>query len=1278
MALDCAKVCGRLWDAIESVRHTESFGRLVDSLAFPILGYQNSRDWLVDVDPTWAPERSVSGRAETDKILSTVLSVLDDIQKSTALSSASASASAMLALPLSLLTKVRPLADAARSVLVTVAEKLDKKYVKIVQMYVSVLERMDTNDFAKLDSDRQQLTDLWILVCNMKKVENGSTLSLLYPLLKIVLADGQNYVFTTADQMESLRLVRLLSCSADASSWERNDVCYTLFDFLEYGSPSLFHQVAEAVQELVSCVFPRDVEQTQSGKNRPNVVEAIASGFLSSKSFTVQTSLRLLSPLLPQISRIGDMQLLRYVVLRLLFVDNADAALETLPKADRQSAFAKMEAENVWDLLAPHALHENFVKVLGSCLEQSPKAATGVLACIIETARERIAEYPEIMRLADASAQDSENAKYAQSILVNLTKAMTSIATTFTVDGKSCLESFASLLMDHVTSLTDVLVSDAFVECALAVLQRHLPAVLGTPKDNHEDLVEIYGAPLNAGVGARPVARHIAIAVRCLAEISILLPAEHPSILYILDYVAVSFEYDCMDEEVQQICRDAVSNLFRHIRLCGMTVDVSGLLEDFYKAIVNPQTSAQRKQNACLGVCAVVHGLGVRTLVSEGLMDLLSEPFKKKKKKTSGSTAEIQATKSGCLAIAAALWDTMGSRLEPFLDSFLDLVLKGTADVSTETLTTSIVSRISTFGAVKLLDIVVAGLSSDLSSAWKAKVCLLDMIGRITTRFPSLVAVRIQNFLPALLDALVDSHDAIQEAASKCLQRIGGTVQTPELRVLVPVLVNAYRVQDHVSISLALSSVIQTRFRHNMDGPAVAYLIPLIMYSLRYGVSSDDVGSIVHASLVISVVPSLASSSAGPVFAFCLSDLLGQLQKALYNLVPACRSASAKALGSVFRYCNTSGLGKPLLDDLRNDMLSKLDSAQGGFVERVGVAEGLVELMDQNSLRPILKDTIIPKAAALNDSTRTSSKEAYLLYIGHLPKALHQSAADLISECFFLALSSAISTNEVVQKAAVKACQEFLLEFVPSSPGSLVPGLEQGLFHSTDKLRLFSIEFLGDVLRRTAKHGSEDAQAMSPVGSLVDLGLALESEETQELSVAIDPSVDTVWIGKQRYEKIREAHFRASLGEELTDRFICICLVLTHDSAIIVRNSATLLWKCMVTNPSMRTQKMVPAVVRFIVAELLVPPSGGPKNIKLEIGTRTLEQFYQLHAQQTASELGALVREVANGPHAAPPIKQGICTALMIVQKLQNDFKEYVLQFVARDLLKTVCPAFPV
>lgn len=89
---------------------------------------------------------------------------------------------------------------------------------------------------------------------------------------------------------------------------------------------------------------------------------------------------------------------------------------------------------------------------------------------------------------------------------------------------------------------------------------------------------------------------------------------------------------------------------------------------------------------------------------------------------------------------------------------------------------------------------------------------------------PQSLSQALPTIVPRLMSLVCDSHAQVQKAANDALKQIGNVIKNPEVKEIVPVLLNA--LDDPANKThKCLEIMLTTRFVHFIDAPSLALIM---------------------------------------------------------------------------------------------------------------------------------------------------------------------------------------------------------------------------------------------------------------------------------------------------------------------------------------------------------------------------------------------------------------------------------------------------------------------
>ncbi|KAK3987255.1 translational activator GCN1 [Cladorrhinum sp. PSN332] len=603
------------------------------------------------------------------------------------------------------------------------------------------------------------------------------------------------------------------------------------------------------------------------------------------------------------------------------------------------------------------------------------------------------------------------------------------------------------------------------------------------------------------------------------------------------------------------------------VRICG---DKSSKYFDQMLEILGESKKYPEQRGAAYGLAGLVLGRGVGILREYRLMITLNSFLENKK--------ETRQRESAMLAYEL-LSTILGHEFEPYVIQIVPQFLTGfgdsNADVRDAALAAAKASfaKLSSFGVKKILPMLLNGLDDD---QWRSKKGACDLLGAMAYLDPQQLALSLPEIIPPLTAVLNDSHKEVRSAANKSLKRFGEVIDNPEIRGLVDILLKALSDPTKYTDD-ALDSLIKVQFVHYLDAPSLALVSRILQRGL-----SDRSNTKRKAAQVIG---SLAHLTERKDLVAHLPVLVAGLKVAVVDPVPTTRATASRALGSL-----VEKLGEDALPDLIPGLMQTLKSDTGAG-DRLGSAQALSEVLAglgtsrlEETLPTILQNVASAKAAV---------REGFMSLFIFLPVCFGNSFANYLGKIIPPILSGLADDVESIRETALRAGRLLVKNFAVRAVDLLLPELERGLADDSYRIRLSSVELVGDLLFNLA-------------GIKANTGDEDESDE----------------------ETTREAgaSLREILGEDKRNKILSALYVCRCDTAGAVRTAAINVWKALVHSP--RTLKeLVPTLTQLIIRRL---------------GSSNME-----HKVIASNALGELIRKAGDGVLSTllPTLEEGLQTS---------------------------------
>ncbi|KAL8808756.1 MAG: hypothetical protein Q9200_004054 [Gallowayella weberi] len=608
------------------------------------------------------------------------------------------------------------------------------------------------------------------------------------------------------------------------------------------------------------------------------------------------------------------------------------------------------------------------------------------------------------------------------------------------------------------------------------------------------------------------------------------------------------------------------------------------------------------RRGAAYGLAGVIRGKGVSALREYRVMSTLKSAAENKKDSNH---------RQGALLAYELLSFILGRMFEPYLIQVVPQLLNGfgdaVADVREACLDTTKIcfSGLSSYGVKKILPTLLVGLEE---SQWRSKKGACDLLGGMAYLDPQQLALSLPDIIPPLTGVLNDSHKEVRASANRSLQRFGEVISNPEIKSLVGILLKA--LSDPIKYTdEALDSLIKVSFVHYLDAPSLALVVRILERGLgdRSGTkrkAAQIIGSLAHLTDRKNITPHL------PI-------LVNGLRLAAVDPVPSTRATASKALGSL-----VEKLGEDALPDLIPDLMNTLKSDTGAG-DRLGSAQALSEVLA--GLGTGRLEETLPTILQNVSSSKASVREGFMSLFIYLPACFGNSFANYLNKIIPPILSGLADEIESIRETSLRAGRLLVKNFATKAIDLLLPELDRGLADNNYRIRLSSVELVGDLLFNLT-------------------GISGKTEEEDEYAAQAGVSLVEV-LGEDKRNKI------------LSSLYICRC-----DTSGLVRTAAINVWKALVATP--RTLKeLVPTLTALLVRRLA--------STNMEQKVIAGNALGELIRKAGESVLASLLPTLEQGLQSSTDTdtKQGICMALREIissasQEALEDYEKTLISVV--------------
>ncbi|ONH69770.1 Translational activator GCN1 [Cyberlindnera fabianii] len=634
---------------------------------------------------------------------------------------------------------------------------------------------------------------------------------------------------------------------------------------------------------------------------------------------------------------------------------------------------------------------------------------------------------------------------------------------------------------------------------------------------------------------------------------------------------------------------------------------VGAYIETLFTQMFQAQSSSRRRGLA-YGIAGLTKGYGIAALSEFDIIRTLTDAAEDKK---DAKRRESSFVAFECLARC------LGKFFEPYVIEILPIILKGLGDATAEVRDATaeaskmIMQNTTSYGVKKLIPVAIENLEE---ISWRSKKGSVDLLGSMAYLDPTQLSASLSTIVPEIVGVLNDSHKEVRKAADQSLQRFGEVIRNPEIQKLVPTLIRA--IGDPTKhTEEALDALIQTQFVHYIDGPSLA----LIIHVIHRGMHDRSAQTKRKACQIVGNMAILVDSRDLLPY---LHQLVSELEIAMVDPVPNTRATAARALGAL-----VEKLGEEQFPELIPRLLDTLyDETKAG--DRLGSAQALSEVISGIGIRKL--EELLPTILKGSTSPRATVREGFLPLLLFLPVCFGSQFAPYISQIIPAILNGLADTDESIRGTALKAGRLLVKNYASKAIDLLLPELESGLLDTNHRIRLSSVELIGDLLFQvTGISGKNEL-----------------NEEDNDFSGTINKRL----VG--------------TLGPERRDRVLSLLFICRSDTAVVVRNAAIDIWKSLVANTPRTIKEILPSLTNIIIRRLANADEG-----QRTIAAQTLGELVRRVGGNALGQLLPTLQDALGSSDGDS--KQGICIAVRELIDSSNDHVVLEYQEIFVDIIRS-------
>ncbi|ODV58740.1 Gcn1p [Ascoidea rubescens DSM 1968] len=633
--------------------------------------------------------------------------------------------------------------------------------------------------------------------------------------------------------------------------------------------------------------------------------------------------------------------------------------------------------------------------------------------------------------------------------------------------------------------------------------------------------------------------------------------------------------------------------------LAGLVPLIPKSLPDYidlmFKKLFEAKYLYQRR-GAGFGLAGFVKGAGIKALFEYDIVRTLIESAEDKKD---------PIKREGVSIAVSCLSESLDKFFEPYALEILPVILKNLGDISadvrlyTDITAKTIMKSTTGFGVKKIIPLAIDNLD-DIS--WRSKKASVELLGSMAYLDPTQLSFSLSTIVPEIVSVLTDTHKEVRKSADQSLKRFGEVIRNPEIQKLVPILIKAIGNPTKYTDE-SLDELIKTQFVHYIDGPSLA----LIIHVIHRGMVDRSASTKRKACQIVGNMAILVDNT--DLYPY-LPSLVNELEVAMVDPVGTTRATAARALGSL-----VEKLGEDNFPGLVDKLFSTFEDPDKRG-DRLGAAQALAEVISGLGVSKL--DECLPIILSGTTSSISFIREGFMPLLLFLPACFGNQFAPYISKIIPSILNGLADVDPNISETAMRSGKLLVKNYANKAIDLLLPELENGLCNSSYRIRLSSIQLIGELLYQ-----------------VTGLNRNAETSEEVEFSGVGKRLVEVLGIGRRNVL--------------LSSLFFC-----RFDVDGVVRNAALDIWKSLVYNTPRTLKEILPTIISLTICRL-ADDSGDLR----ETAARSLADLTRRVGSLILQELLPIYEKSSSRDDS--DVKQGICIALR--ELIQTSDLEVVSQY---------------
>ncbi|OUC39473.1 HEAT repeat protein [Trichinella nativa] len=444
------------------------------------------------------------------------------------------------------------------------------------------------------------------------------------------------------------------------------------------------------------------------------------------------------------------------------------------------------------------------------------------------------------------------------------------------------------------------------------------------------------------------------------------------------------------------------------------------------------------RRGAAYGIAGLVKGMGILSLKQ---LDIVSELRDAIADKGSASRRE------GAVICLEVLSTILGKVFEPYMLMLTSNLLFCLGDVDRHV-------RQAANDCAKIwmknltpytMNMLLPGILNSLNvDSWRTKCGSIDMLRAMAYCAPKQLSISLPQIVPNLIELLFDTHERVQQSALQALRAVAKFA-----RFLVFFYLD---ISDSLLVALenpektenCLKQLVHTRFMHYIDAASLALVMPVLTRAF------EDRSSETRrmAALVMGNIYRLSGNEEVNLY---LESILPGVKKNLFDPVPEVRSVTARAMGLMVQ-----AAGKEKFVDLL-EWLRGMVVCKSSGINREGAAQGLSEVI--GAIGEDYLEVIMPQLfdVSVSPGAEAHVRDGFMNLFVYLPV--------VFGNRFLPYLDTALADEtEFLRESALRAGKRIVHLYSETATTKLLPSLEEGIYDSNWRIRLSSLQLLGELL----------------------------------------------------------------------------------------------------------------------------------------------------------------------------------------------------------------------